>query len=76
VLRAGPETNSAEVVKILNAVGAAQVSRIELQIAGQQPAGVSAGIRAKSETPYKEVVRALEALQVAGARAATLKSER
>ncbi len=76
VLRAGPETRYAEVVKVLNAAREAQVRGIELETAGRQAAGVSAVIRAKGDTPYQDVVRALEALQAAGVREATLKPGR
>lgn len=68
VLRAGPKTKYAEVVKILKALQEAQVSGIQVESAGQQTAGMSAVIRTRSDTPYKTVVRALEAMRSAGVR--------
>jgi biopolymer transport protein ExbD len=66
----------AEVVKILNALGEAQVSAIQLETTGPQAPGVSAVIRARSDTPYQAVLRALEALQLAGVRKTTLSPAR
>jgi biopolymer transport protein ExbD len=66
VLHVSAETKYADVVKILKVLGQERVNGIELEIVEQQAAGVSAVIRARSDTPYKAVVGALEALQVAG----------
>jgi biopolymer transport protein ExbD len=74
-LRASPEAKYADVVKILQALGKAQVSGIKLEIAAKQEPGVSAVVRARSDAPYKAVLKALEALQGAGVRQATLNPE-
>jgi biopolymer transport protein ExbD len=71
-LRAGPATRYAEVVTIVAALREAQVRGIRLEIAGQQGPRVSAVIRARSDAPYSAVREALEALQGAGIRNATL----
>jgi hypothetical protein len=53
VLRASTQTKYAEVVKILKALGETRVSGIALKITGQQSAGVSAVIRARSDAPLQ-----------------------
>jgi biopolymer transport protein ExbD len=72
VLRVNPAMKYAEVVKIVNALGEAHVSGIQLETAGPHAPGASAVIRARSDTPHQAVLRALEALHRAGVRKTTL----
>jgi biopolymer transport protein ExbD len=71
LLRAGQETPYQEIAKVLKALAAAKVAKVEVETTDQQAPGVSAVIRAQADTPYKAVVRVMAALQAAGVGQAT-----
>src|SRR5258708_9914822 len=52
VIRAGKNTRYADVVNVFEALADSKVAKIETEFGGRQTTGVSAVIRARSDTPY------------------------